>query len=293
MNFISIKNILAKAQRDLGFKMTEADAIEWIAEALAHIGQASTLETVVTFAKVENYRLLLPSGFQTLLQVAKNHCYEEDTSSACPAAVVADTDTIVTDDCGNILDPCDYGRYLPAYSMDAFFGWTGNVFFQTCYSPLRLSTGTFFEGIGQVPNSNNLHPENDSEYKINYPYLQFSFCDGFVAVAYTRARVDNTGLPMIPDMESFREAAIRYIRMKHYQRRVDTGDQLAMNLLVKAESDWHWYCEQAKNEAKMHKGLGEWENKLQRSLNMMPDENAFTSFFGNVNEPWRPQYKTW
>lgn len=292
MKFISIRNILAKAQRDLGFKMEEADAIEWIAEALGHIGQPSTLETVVTFAEVKNFRVMLPSGFHQLLQVAKNNCYVEDTSSACPAAVVEEEIT-VTDDCGNIVDPCDYGRYLPAYTLDNFFSVTGNVFFQTCYNPLRLATGTYFEGIAQIPNSNNLHPENDGEYKINYPYIQFSFQEGFVAIAYSRVRVDDTGLPMVPDFESFREAPIRYIRMKHYQRRVDQGDQVTMNLLTKAEADWNWYCEQAKNEAKMHKGLGEWENKLQRGLNMMPDENAFTSFFGNVNEPWRPKFKTW
>lgn len=297
MNYISIGSVLAKLNRDMGMSFEDADAIEWAGEALGHIDAASTWEEVVSFVEVKNYRVALPSPFKTIKHIARNNCYSVDTSAACPAAIIRDAQEQappIVDCNGNIVDPCDYGRYLPAYSMDAYFVWSGNVTFDTCYTPLRQATGGYFPSIPTpVPDQNNLHPENDGEFKIMWPYIQFSFADGFVAISYTRPKLDSSGFPMIPDMESYREAIVKYIRLKLTQKRVDTGDQVAMNLFTKYEQDWHWYCKQARNEATMHQGLAEWENKLQRSLNMLPPIHAYSSYFGFMNQPYVQTYKEW
>lgn len=297
MNYISIGNVLGKLNRDMGMAFEEADAIEWAGEALGHIDAPSEWEEVVSFVEVKNYRVELPPMFKTIRNIAKNVCYEQSPVSACPAAILPEetgTDTIVTDCNGNIVNPCDYGRYLPAYSMDAYFVWSGNATFNTCYLPLRPATGTFFNALpSNIPDRHNLHPETDEEFKIQYPYINFSFPDGFVAISYTRPKIDKDGMPLIPDLESYREAIVKYVRLKLTQKKVDMGDSVAMNLFTKYEQDWHWYCKQARNEMTMHHGLGEWENKLQRSFNMLPPIHAYSSYFGYINRPYVQTYKEW
>jgi hypothetical protein len=297
MTYVSIHNVLAKLNRDMGTSFEEADAIEWAGEALGHIDAPSEWDEVVSFVEVKNYRVALPTPIKSIRSIAKNMCYETQPASACPAAIIpADTgtDVIVTDCNGNIVNPCDYGRYLPSYSLDSYFIFSNIGAFESCYVPLRPATGTFFGALPtSIPNKNNLHPENDEEYKVQFPYIQFSFQEGFVAISYTRPKMDESGMPMIPDLESYREAIVKYVRLKLTQRKIDMGDQVAMNLLTKYEQDWHWYCKQARNEMTMHRGIGEWENKLQRSFNMLPPIHSFSSYFGYINRPYIQTYKQW
>jgi hypothetical protein len=81
MNFISIGNVLAKLNRDMGMSFEDSDAIEWAGEALGHIDAASTWEEVVTFVEVKNYRVELPSSFKTIKHIARNNCYAVDRKS--------------------------------------------------------------------------------------------------------------------------------------------------------------------------------------------------------------------
>ncbi len=297
MNFISIHSVLSKLNRDIGSSFEEIEAIEWAGEALGHIDAPNSWEEVVSFVKVENYRVLLPSSFKAIKQIAINTCYNGDPAYVCPSAIVppeAAEEVVVRDCNGNVINPCDWGRYSSSYTLDAYFAWSRSDGYATCYSPLRVATGSYFSSLPMsIPDRNNLHPDNDGEYKVMYPYIQFSFQDGYVAISYTRARVDADGFPLIPDLESYREAITRYVRLKLTQRKIDNGDQVAMNLLLKYEQDWHWYCKQASNEMAMHKGLGEWENKLQRSLHQLPTIHSFSSYFGTLNQPYQQTYKEW
>lgn len=289
MNYISLRNVLAKTYRDVGLPMEESDVIEWAAEALSHIGAPAALETVTAFAEVKNYRLLLPTNFKTLLSIAKNECYEEDKSTACPAAVVTE-DTVVTDCNGNIINECDYTQYYPAYDVDQYFAVFGNPVISSCYHTLRQATGTFFEG-NALPNYNNLHG-NDYDFKIIFPYIQFSFQEGFVAMSYTRVKMEDT-LPMVPDYESYREALARYVRYKLLQRKIDRGENIPLALLQMAEADWHWYCKQARNEAVMHQSIADHENKLMRSLRKVPPIYSYDSYFGSLNQVPVDSFKLW
>jgi hypothetical protein len=65
---ISSKAVLAKIYRDFkpGYSGWEADAIEWIGEALDYIGCCSGFEMHSEDAQVKNHRAALPANFYTL-----------------------------------------------------------------------------------------------------------------------------------------------------------------------------------------------------------------------------------
>jgi len=72
---ISSRAVLAKIHRDFkpGYSGWEADAIEWIGEALDYIGCASGFEKHSEMIPVKNHRAILPANFYTLRGVNYNN----------------------------------------------------------------------------------------------------------------------------------------------------------------------------------------------------------------------------
>ena len=325
LKFTSLDRIFSKVIRDLGAdNINESDIIEWSAEALEAIGAVTMYEEAVAFIEIKNHQCELPTGLHSIIQIARNNCFngfkENPDEALCPKKVITELSTeerhINSCTCGPNLCSCngakvdytlldcdgkpitgyDVAYYRPYFDLQyEYYNWNQSSFYRSCYSPVRLANHTFFNSLVCQENPNdvqNLYQGMDDEYTIiKGDTLRFSFKDGSIALSYLRQIVDEeTGYPMIPDHYSYTTAITKYITLRIMERDFYAGREGAAQRMQKAESDWQWYCGQAGNHAMMPKGIDQWQNILEQRQYMLPRMRNYYSFFGKMS---RPEDRKW
>lgn len=325
LKYTSIDRIFSKIIRDLGAdNINEGDIIEWAGEALEAIGAVTMYEEAVAFIEVKDHQCNLPSGFHSIIQVARNHRYtksEEDTF--CPKKVIEEIST----DPPRFINPCDcppegcnckkvdytlldcegtpitgydIAYYRPYFDLQyEYYNWNNCNYYRQNYTPVRLSNHTFFNTIvcrtqEDAQERDKIYHSlgNQDEYTIiGGEKLRFSFKEGSIALSYLRQVVDpETGYPMIPDNYSYVTAVTKYITMRVMERDFYAGREGSQSRLQKAEADWQWYCKQAGNLAMMPKGIDEWQNIAEQRNYLIPNQRHYYSFFGKMS---RPEIRKW
>lgn len=296
VKYISINRIFAKLVRDLGISIDEGDVIEWAAEALQSISAISIYEEAVAFIEVKNHQATLPNAITSIIQIARNNCFDSvKQCGLCPSEVI-DTVTIenssdipVPLDCnGQPTTDYDLAYYRPYFSFKDEGGfWASNAFYDGCFSPVRLSNNTFFASlVCKHPDSESLYSTDMDEYTVvNGDTLRFSFESGQIALSYVKQQLDENGYPLIPDHVTYLTAITKYITMKMMERDFYAGRDGSVGRMQKAESDWHWYCKQAKNRLMMPKGIDQWQNIMEQRQYMLPRVQRYYGFFGKMSRP--------
>ena len=299
--YVPIINLFAKLQRDFPLEFKEGDAIEWTAEALEAIGAVRQYEEAVCFLEVSNHQAELPAGLHAIIQIARNHCYTEtEQQGLCPAeAVEAQQESSSTTsqppasvpiaiDCnGQPLEEYELAYFRPYFDLQWEYGaWTTSRL-AGCFQPVNLAESSFFDSIVCTLPDRSLYDNCRDEYTIIMgKTLRFNFEKGQVAVAYLRQVLDpETGYPMIPDHYSFTTAVTAYIIYKMTEREFWAGRQGSDSRMMKAESNWHWYCKQAGNYAMQLKGIDEHENFFRQNQYMLPRQNRYYGFIGKIAFP--------
>lgn len=300
MDFTSVDRILAKLYRDVkGTTFNENDVIEMIGEAMDFLKVQAITEQAVAFIEVKNHECELPIGFQAVLQIAKNNNFsEENTECICPADVVEEipeetTGKPVPIDCkGQPLTDYDLAYYRPFFDLQYFYNdWVTSQFYNNNYSVVRLADHTFFNSlVCKEKGMNNIYDTCRDEYTIVGNgcdrRLRFSFKEGHIALAFNKSVIDRTtGYPLIPDHISFTTAITYYIKWKVAEQLDWNGREGFARLADKAEKHWLKYARQAKNYAKMPKTLDEYQNILEQSHYLIPNNKKLYSFFGNLSQP--------
>lgn len=247
IRYLNIKSVLADLYRDLGIdEISESDAIEWAANALEHMGQASMSSLNTMLANVENYQCELPEWCIQVMEIARHLEREHIDYDDDRIAIEYYDNPCGCEDCDTEPEPkvmfCQafylpWGFYFPIKSYPAerpHREWTW----------VEPSKNNFFHASTQDKSGIN-------EYKIDNGKVLFSFEKGVVAISYLGIRLDEDGFPLIPDNISAREAIVKYIIMKYMQRQWYLGREGYLDKLQKAEQDWHWYCKQFRNKMKM------------------------------------------
>jgi hypothetical protein len=172
---VSSKVIISKIYRDLkpASSSWEADAIEWIGEALDFIGAFAGLEKRSVRLTVTDYRAVLPSNFYSMRGV-----YYEGTQLPYGGTLKH---------IGGLLDS---DVYLAAKTEVLT---TDNVTV-TSYGSLRAQSGA-----------------SEDYFLINPNYIQTSFETGEIRIAYNAFPVDDDGYPMVPDSIYYRTALFWYV----------------------------------------------------------------------------------
>lgn len=173
-NTISIKALLSKIYRDLKPNNTnwEADAFEWVGEALSFIGTTSGFVKKEITLKVKDYRALLPSDFYTLHSVYYNdvklpYGSQQNTINTDEAIYIAAKDEVLA---SSNFQMTRYGSRL--YNKD---NQNGDYYFI-------------------VPN-----------------YINTSFETGEIKILYDSWPTDKDGYPEIPDTPYYTTAIQWYI----------------------------------------------------------------------------------
>lgn len=295
--FVSIDRIFAKLAY-ITTNLDENDAIEWIGEALEFIGTRRIYEEAISFFEVKDYQCQMPAFTHQIIQIAKNNNWRPDNLCVTPKCVIDEVPNIMYQTCSScmpgtedmgyvVLDgkgtpvvEYDIAYYRPYFDLlGEYYGWSNSNYYNQNYSPVRLSTSSFFGSV--------LDKNCKDEYTIiSNNILRFSFSCGSVAIAHKRQPVDvETGYPMIPDNISHITACTAYIKMKLNDRDLFNKREGSIQLSQKLEADWQWYCGQASNSDKMIRGIDEHQNLLDQRSNMLPNYSKYFSYFGSLNMP--------
>ena len=299
MEFVSVNVILNKLHREIqGTDISEGDVIEWCGEALDFLNTPYSSESVVSFLKVENFEAELPAWLRVINQIVRytkevESCeIDEKMEGACSTEIF----DMCIDSCTECCDGADIltsylmgtlnTSYRPYFDMNMSIPvWTNYYQDTNNFTPVRLSNHSFFNSI-VCSESPDVYKNCDDEYTIvgtTNRKLRFSFKDGYVAISYLRAALED-GLPVIPDEANHLSAINYYCRwkiaeMKSWQR-IEGFDSIA----EKEERHWLKYCKQAKSYAMMPKGVDEHQNLLEQSLRLVPKKDTYYNYFGNLSK---------
>lgn len=310
--YVSIDTIFSKLIRDVTDEFSEGDVIEWSGEALEAIGAVRQYEEAVAFIEVKNNQCELPKGIHAIIQIARDNNFSTPaTSDLCPSTIIKECilpNTTKIDDCvgcetssngivpdyiildcnGQPLNDYDIAYYRPYFDLKAeYYGWCNSSRYKERYSPVRPSQNTFSSAlVVSENNSQSLYQFSKDEYTIiQGKILRFSFNSGSIALAYYRQITDSqSGYPMIPDNYSYKTAIVKYITMKMFEKQCYNGREGACGKADKAANDWQWYCKQAGNHALMPSGIDEHQSLLDQRSHMLPKQNRYFGFFGNLNQ---------
>lgn len=295
MQFTTVDRIFSKIHRDLrDTNFNETDVIEWAGEALEFLRVPQIQDEGILFTEVRNFEADLPTGFQMVLQIARNNYWNEVDDKAkagIPCSTKQELDhpnlqqppevPFIDDDCTEIW-------YRPWFNMQwQYIPWTTNHYYKNHYTPVKLANNTFFNSLVCKENDQTIYENCADEYTIvgtTQKKLRFSFKEGYIAMAYIKNAVDpKSGYPLIPDQISFITAITYYIKWKIAEYHSWSGRQGFENQSDRAEARWLKYARQAKNYAKMPKSLDDFESHLRQTHTVIPRMNRYFNYFGNLS----------
>lgn len=252
-NLISSGTIIAKVISDLDLKESElriSDMKEWVAEGLLKIGAINQYEHKIVNLPIINNQVKLPCDLYQLGQVAfsldgNGWLPMRKTTSSFSVNKFIDTNAymLIQDDkllplVKNLFNLTDDYQALQILNNDI------NIR-QTLSALLNNYTDTSVNGIQQFNISKDILC-----YDTKPGYIITSIDKGFVKVSYSAIYTDSEGMPMIPDMESYKEAIYWYITMKLLYPKKLKG-QISQSDYYDIRNSYNFYRKQAYAEAMM------------------------------------------
>lgn len=122
----------------------------------------------------------------------------------------------------------------------------------------------------------------DLTYMLKPGYIVTSIDRGYLKLSYDCLNLDSDGMPMIPDMESYKEAIYWYILMKLKYPEYLRGS-LDERRYQHIESKWRFYCRQAYAEALMPGNADQMESIKNGWLRVYPEINEHDTFYSGLS----------
>jgi hypothetical protein len=272
LTYTSVYNIIARLYRDVDSEMiNESDIIEWIGDALDHIGSVEYTQLSTAFVEVENFKCDVPDGCVDVLQIVKRNGKTPDSIQE----VLDECDCLDLDnkpqqqeeqDKGERLDSCgqpvildcngmpieDYelAYYRPYFDYVYWYFDPRRTYYNGEWSIVRLAQHNFFHSVRTNPKLKLHENKGLDEYNIVDNVMHFSFDKGYVAISYYKRVYDKDGYPMIPDEVSILSAITEYCKYKMFQKLWYKGRDGMKDKWEVAENNYQWYTRQAKSKAK-------------------------------------------
>lgn len=303
ITYTSINSVLSKINRNLrGTDLNESDLIEWIGEASELMKVYGSQEEAIAFLEVKDHHAEIPNGFQMVLQIARHNTWKPNNDKCKPKQVIEElygleqsgcdscgnpVETLITDCHGNILSAYDTDHYIPSYDIRwGFYPWINSVNYKRDFTPVRLANHSLFNTLVCKEKNQNIYVGNEDEYTIvgiKEKKLRFSFKEGYIAMSYLRAAIDDeTGYPLIPDNISYIKACVEYVKWQLASWLSWNGRQGFSAEADKAQANWNHYCKQATNYLKMPKSLDDYQDLLEQTHYLVPRHKKYYQFFGKI-----------
>tara|TARA_R100001440_G_scaffold18479_1_gene31269 strand:- start:632 stop:1540 length:909 start_codon:yes stop_codon:yes gene_type:complete len=285
---ITSRAIISKVMRDLQTSDGNwvIDAVEWIGEALEHIGASAQLVEKGCVLTISNYRATLPADLYYINQVAINTTISPSIENELTELITkVDAINLKLQDTASLCEDCED----PTGTLIRDLRDLNNriIVLENIYladgnglQPLSYATGTFPKAL-HCDDCVNEVAKHKETYFVDEGVIKTSFVSGKVCLSYKAFPCDEDGYPMIPDDVSFKEAMFWYIYKKLLLGGLITHSVNGINYQF-ADEKWRYYCSQARNAA-VYPDIDRWESFLNQWVRMIPNMNRHNTAFENLN----------
>lgn len=264
--------------RDLGpsdFNWLD-DAIEWMGEALEHIGAAPQLEKKVCSLTVKDYTTCLPSDLYYINMVGVNTFVTSSVASEIKVLTsqISEVKAILDADPTQEVN-VELGKLNSRLAVLDSMYWSD----PKQLSPLSYATSEFPNAL-HCNNCVNLNAENKETYFLTAGKIKTSFETGVVCLSYMAFPTDEDCYPMVPDDISFKEAMFWYVYKKLLLRNPNfkpNGMDYPM-----ADGQWKYYCTQARNSAN-YPDIDRMESFMNQWVRLIPNMSNHDDYFNDLN----------
>lgn len=301
----SAKVILRKVMRDLNPEDANwiDDGIEWIGEALEHIGASAQLTTEVCILDVKDFKTVMPPDLYYINQVSINETVGglkvtdqiDDLKTLLAetvATVVSNKNTIAQ----NILDLVDGTTSSTLSSNDlkdasnlqkasdqtlneinARLQVLEGSYMNDANTMLAYCTTNFPEAM-HCEGCVNKHAKCKECYYVEDGYIKTSFEEGKICLSYKAFPTDAECYPLVPDDISYKEAMFWYIYKKMLLGGMQSNNGIQYDF---ADSKWKFYCTQARNAAN-YPDIDRYESFMNQWVRLIPSINRHDDAFENL-----------
>lgn len=301
---ISSKAIIRKVMRDI--KPNNAnwidDAVEWIGEALDHIGASAQLVQKQCVLTIKDHKVLMPTDLYYINQVATSRTMGANKNSELDSLITqvrelkdtvkAYNKTLESDllDNASKVTNADLSTYDTQYKSNVlelnklnsritvlegmYFSGGGSL------TPLSYGASTFHSSM-HCDECVNEFSNNKDSYIIDGSYIKTSFISGTICLSYAAFPTDEDCYPLVPDDISFKEAMFWYI----FKQLLLGGYDKPTNKIDYAFADqkWQTYCTQARNSATFP-SIDKYASFMDQWVRLVPDINRHETFFESLND---------
>ncbi len=299
------------------------DAIEWIGEALEHIGASAQLETKVCTLKIENHKATLPADLYMINQVGTSN-YKDATQVSSEISdlkiqaqgltkAYKETRTLLEETVTRSADGT-YQSNITAAEIAQYneLAKTSDHELREINSrlvvlegtlmggnamnnvlPLKYCTSNFPKGL-HCDKCVNENAVSSDCYIVENDYIKTSFSTGTLCLGYKAMPTDADCYPLVPDDISYREGMFWYIYKKMLLGGTIDVNTNGINYQF-ADQQWKYYCSQARNAA-VFPDIDRYESFMNQWVRLIPNINRHDLAFDALNERediYRGRYNTY
>ena len=293
---ISSASVVAKVIADLDLKEDQiriTDIREWIMEGILKIGAVQQYEHKVAILPIECHQVALPCDLYKLGQVAFSFCngggwlpmrkatssfgvFHDRECSNEPCMLIPDTAMFPL--VKNMFNLNTDREALEKLNEDTNLRQTLSILLNQW--TVGTVNGKFVPGV--VDHKDGTMFSNELQYTTKPGYINTCMPRGFVKISYYAIYTDEDSMPMIPDLESYKEAIYWYVTMKLMYPKKLKG-QISQGDYYDIRNSYNFYRKQAYAEAMMPTvddltTISNIYNKLYPEIN---DQDTFFSTSGD------------
>lgn len=293
---ISSNIVIAKVIADLQLQESDiriTDIREWCMEAILKIGAVQQYEHKVAILPIECHQVALPCDLYKLGQVAFSFCngggwlpmrkatssfgvFHDRECSNEPCMLIPDTAMFPL--VKNMFNLNTDREALEKLNEDTNLRQTLSILLNQW--TVGTVNGKFVPGV--VDHRDSTMFSNELQYTTKPGYINTCMPRGFVKISYYAIYTDEDSMPMIPDLESYKEAIYWYVTMKLMYPKKLKG-QISQGDYYDIRNSYNFYRKQAYAEAMMPTvddltTISNIYNKLYPEIN---DQDTFFSTSGD------------
>ncbi len=293
---ISSASVVAKVIADLDLKEDQiriTDIREWIMEGILKIGAVQQYEHKVAILPIECHQVALPCDLYKLGQVAFSFCngggwlpmrkatssfgvFHDRECSNEPCMLIPDTAMFPL--VKNMFNLNTDREALEKLNEDTNLRQTLSILLNQW--TVGTVNGKFVPGV--VDHKDGTMFSNELQYTTKPGYINTCMPRGFVKISYYAIYTDEDSMPMIPDLESYKECLYWYITMKLMYPKKLKG-QISQGDYYDIRNSYNFYRKQAYAEAMMPT-VDDLVSVQNSWLKLYPEIDAHDTFYSTVGE---------
>lgn len=293
---ISSASVVAKVIADLDLKEDQiriTDIREWIMEGILKIGAIQQYEHKVAILPIECYQVALPCDLYKLGQVAFSFCngggwlpmrkatssfgvFHDRECSNEPCMLIPDTAMFPL--VKNMFNLNTDREALDKLNEDTNLRQTLSILLNQW--TVGTVNGKFVPGV--VDHRDSTMFSNELQYTTKPGYINTCMPRGFVKISYYAIYTDEDSMPMIPDLESYKEAIYWYVTMKLMYPKKLKG-QISQGDYYDIRNSYNFYRKQAYAEAMMPT-VDDLETISNIYTKLYPEINDHNMFFSTSGD---------